>query len=49
MRLNAIVGDNGIITNAQRAKELAEEAELKEQIDYVLVEAEHLKSERKVC
>ena len=39
MSLNAIVGDNGIITNAQRAKELAEETELKEQIDYILVEA----------
>ena len=38
--LNAIVGENGIITNAQNAKVQAEEAELWEQIQMILVESE---------
>ena len=36
--LNAIIGENGIITNAQNAKIAAEEAELWEQIQMTLVE-----------
>ena len=36
--LNAIIGDNGVITNAQKAKIEAEEAELWENVQMVLVE-----------
>ena len=36
--LNAIIGDNGVITNAQKAKIEAEEAELWEKVQMVLVE-----------
>ena len=36
--LNAIVGDNGIITNAIKAKELAEESERKETLDFIINE-----------
>ena len=36
--LNAIVGDNGIITNAMKAKELAEESERKETLDFIINE-----------
>ena len=34
--LNAIVGDNGVITNAMNAKELSEEVERKENLEYIL-------------
>ena len=36
--MNAIIGDNGVITNAQKAKTEAEEAELWEKVQMVLVE-----------
>ena len=36
--LNALVGDSGIITNAQNAKMLTSLAELQEQIDYLRIE-----------
>ena len=36
--LNAIIGDNGVITNAQKAKIESEEAELWEKVQMVLVE-----------
>ena len=36
--LNAIIGDNGVVTNAQKAKIEAEEAELWEKVQMVLIE-----------